>query len=1057
MEEGSRYHFRMKVKAIPEKLVWAVLVTVALVVYLVTLSRGAFPGVSASLIASHSGLVPRFSPSSPVWTGLVTVVRAVSGQHFVFALNLISAVFAAAAVGLLFVLVREGVSIFIDDLGFTENRRRAAALLAGAAAAVCLTFSIPFWIVANRAHTGAFDVFLLLLTARLLLAYMDYGKLWIALLFSFLFGVGAVEFATFIVVAPLFGAWLLYVMWKRDVLRMPIVLALIGTAILGLLVYFLAALGFYKSPGYELRLYDGFFDIVWQMWREQYVLISRSLPKEGWLIIVFVTVVPWLAMLTVARRGLNDERDWGLYLLHTIMTALVVAVVLNSRIAPFAILGMRRLLVTPYILVAMVYGYVVAYWFLLPSGWGRDPEAATTRFFRNVLGWILIAPLVGLLVWASLRNLEFTGTQQTRIVDAFADDVIECLDGREWLISDGALDHHLLLAANRKGVTLKVMNLASGNSSVYLDYLASQFEETRMQNLVKVGIPALLSEWMSTDPSVQDRVATLAMPDLWARHGFVAVPNKLVFLATKDASSLDIDAMMGNHRAFWREFADVLADGASAEGENPWYDWGKRHAGLVANNLGVLLEDLERPDEAYEAYQMAREMDADNVSALLNMSVMVGAGRASDPEGAVKAAVDALQEDLERKYHIWSLSRHYGYVRAPEAFAQLGWSWAYSGQAGMAISELEKAAEMLPDERKGDIQELMAGVFLRDNRPAESEEIYRDILARDKTNQAALLGMMRIRLSQRKFKQAEGFLSLAAGSGVPPENIELQRAGIAFAAGQIERTKELLDELLQTNRKLLRGWVLRADVAFVEKDERSLDKCLRRLGEIEGDRGYFGSIIRGRRALQNRDIASAVEYLQIALGKNRANRRLVEVLLRLEMVLGRRESVTGHIKTLLQGDPNHAMALYARGSLQVANGELELAEDSLRSSLRGARAPMALNDLAWILCLKEEYEEALALISEAVEKAGNEYSLWDTKGVILLRMKQYDEAVLAFGHSLAIFERVPSVHLHMGEAQLALGHKEQVRQIVEMFGDKKDLLSPEDRELLSKLEAGLGE
>ena len=45
----------------------------------------------------------------------------------------------------------------------------------------------------------------------------------------------------------------------------------------------------------------------------------------------------------------------------------------------------------------------------------------------------------------------------------------------------------------------------------------------------------------------------------------------------------------------------------------------------------------------------------------------------------------------------------------------------------------------------------------------------------------------------------------------------------------------------------------------------------------------------------------------------------------------------------------------------------------------------------------------------------------------------------------------------MGEAQLALGRKEQVRQIVKMFSEKKELLSAEDRELLSKLEAGLGE
>ncbi len=1045
----------MNSKTLVEKVVGLGLVVSAFVVYVITLSHGAFPGISASLVASHVGLFPRFSPASPVWTGMVALVRAVSGGHFVFVLNVISAVFAAGAVGLLYVLVREGVAIFVDEMGFTESRRRVASLLAGCAAAMSLAFCIPFWIVANRAHTAPLDVFLLLLAARLLLAYMDYGKLWIAFLFSFLFGVGVAEFATFIVVAPLFGAWLVYVMWKREVLRVTVVLALVGCAVVGMLVYLLAAWGFYETPGYELRRYDGFFDIVWHMWREQYALISRSLPKEGWLIILFVTVVPWLAMLSVARRGLNDERDWGLYLLHTIMTGLVVAVLLNTRIAPFSILGMRRLLVTPYILVAMVCGYLVAYWFLLPSGWGRDPEAAATRFFRNVFGWILIAPLVGLLVWVPFRNSVLTGTKQTRFVNAFADEVVDSLEGREWLISDGVLDNHLLLAASRKGIPLKLINVASGNSSVYLDYLASQFEETRLQNLVKVGIPAMLGEWMQADPEVQSKIAVLSMPDLWARYGFVAVPNRLVFLATRDTGALDVDALVADHNAFWKRFGAILEEGASVKGEHPWYGWGKRHAGLVANNFGVLLEDLKRSEDAYAAYQAARSIDPDNVSALLNMSAMVSAGRASDPGGTVKEDLDALEADMERKYHIWSLARHYGYVRMPEAFAQLGWNWAYSGQAGMAISELEKAADMLPSDKKGDVQELMANIFLRDNRPAESEEIYREILARDKGNQAALLGLMRIRLGQRKFEDAEAFLSLAADNGVPSEHIELQRAGIAFASGDLARAKEILDELLQANRKLLRGWVLLADIAFAEQEDRTLDKCLRRLSELEGDRGYFGSIIRGRRALREKDIEAGADYFETALSQNRTNLQLVEVLLRLELVLGRRERVGHRVKTLLQQNPNHALALYVRGSLQIANGELELAEDSLRNSLRTARMPMTLNDLAWLLQDRGAYDEAEMLIDEALGLADKQHSLWDTKGVILLRTKRYDEAVEAFGRSLAIFDRIPTVHLHMGEAQLALGRKDAVRQIVELLEPGKDSLSPEDRELFAKLVAGV--
>jgi tetratricopeptide (TPR) repeat protein len=1045
----------MKNRALSEKTVGLALVALALVVYVVTLSSGAFPGQSASLIVSHGGLFPQFSPGSPLWTGLVAVVRAVSGDRFVQSLNLISAICAAASVGLLYSLTREGVTIFIEELSFTEVRKRQAAILGAAGAGLCLCFCIPFWIVANRAHTAAFDLFLLLLTARLLMAYMDYGKLWIALLFSFMFGLGVVEFATFIVIAPLFGAWLLYVMYKRDVLRFPIVLALIVSAIVGLSAYLLAAWAFYETPGYALRHYGGFFDIVWHMWREQYFLIARSLPREGWLVILFVTVVPWLAMLSVARRGLNDERDWGLYFLHMIMTGLAIAVILNTKIAPFAILGMRRLLVTPYVLVAMVYGYLVAYWFLLPSGWGRDPEAVLTRFYRRYLGWLFALPLVGLLLWAPVRNMSAAGTGQTRFVRALSDAVIESLEGREWIVADGVLDNHLLLAANRNGIPLKVINIAAGNSSVYLDYLASQFEETRMQNLAKIGISALLSEWMRTDPEFPKKVAVLSMPDMWSQGGFHAIPNRLVFLGTKDISSVDVNELYVEHEAFWAQFAGALEEAASVKGQNPWLEWGRRHAGRVANNLGVLLDDAEQSTKAFSAYKAARTIDSENVSALLNMGAAIDAGRVSDPEGTVKQALSELDASMDKKYHIWSLARHYGYVRSPQAFAQLGWTWAYSGQSGMAISELEKASDMLPAAEKDGVRGLMAEIFLKDNRATESEEIYREILSRDKENQAALQGMVQICLGRREFENAEAFLSRMAASGAVDESVALQRAGVAFAAGDVERAKQLLEALLDENRKLLRGWVLLAEIAFSEQDSRTLDKCLRRLTDLEGDRGYFGSLIHGRRALKTKDVRAAAEHFEVALSQNPRNLSLKSTLLRLELMLGDQEMVQVHAKELLRDDPHHTMALYALGSIQISDGEFALAEDSLRNSLRKTRMPMALNDLAWLIHRRGDLEEAEQLIDEAISLKDKQHAFWDTKGGILLSAGRFDAAVEAFGTSLAIFDRDPSVHLHMGEAQLALGHKAAVKQIIELLLPRKDALSPDNREILSKLQTGI--
>jgi tetratricopeptide (TPR) repeat protein len=1045
----------MKPKNVPEKMVGLGLGAIALVVYVATLSQGAFPGQSSTLVVTHSGLFPKLSPSSPLWTLLVAFVRMVSGEHFVTALNLSSAICAAAVVVLMYNLVREGVTIFIDELGYTVTRRRIAASLAGVGASLCLAFCIPFWMVANRAHVAAFDLLLLLVAARLLLAYMDYGRLWIALVFSLLFGLGVVEFATFIVMAPLFGAWLLYVMWKREVLRVGAVLSLIGCAVFGLSAYFLSAWAFYGSEGYELRGYDGFFNIVWHSWRAQYLLIARSLPKEGWLIILFMSVVPWFAVFSVAKRGLNDERDWGLYILHATMTAIAVAVVLNARISPFAMMGTSRLLVTPYVLVAMVFGYLVAYWFLLPSGWGRDPEGLLTQFWRKWFGWIVILPLFGILVWAPIRNCATASARDASLVTDVAEEVVDSLAGREWLVTDGVLDNHLLLVAGARGIPLKLINVAAGDSSVYLDYLASQFEQTRMQNLAKIGVSALLKEWLRSDPDVCSKLAVFSIPDFWRHHGFKEVPNRLLFLGSKAYDDVDLDACLDRNREFWKEYQVLVSRGEEASSGSHWYGWVKRHAGLVANNLGVVLEEQGRVADALGAYRASRRMDADNVSALLNMASLVESGQAVDEDGSIREALEELEAESSEKFRIWSLARYYGYVRSPHAFADLGWSWARSGQPGMAISELERAEAMLPEDARAGVQQMMADLFLRDNRPDEGSDIYEEILERDPENQAALLGMARIAISRRQQSEANEYLERAEASGVPAEHIGLQRAGLAFVSGELERARELLEPLLRDNRKLLRGWVLLADVAFAEKDSRAMDKCERRLVGIEGERGYFVSLIRGRRSLDAGDLRSAARLFEIALSHTPTDWSLMAKVMQLELVLGRKEPVRRRARLLLRNNPDHSLALYVLGTLQVADEELELAEDSLRHCLRGYRMPVALNDLAWVLQLRGEYEEAESLINEALEKQPRNHSMWDTKGVILLRTDRYEEAADAFGRSLAIFGKVPSVHLHMGEAQLALGNMGQVKQIVELLSSGKDSLSSADRETLSRLAAAV--
>jgi len=1038
----------MNSKTTLDRIIGLVLGLVGFSLYLATLASGAYPGQSAMLVVERTGLFPVMNPNSPLWRCVAAAITNwLPMGDAAIRLNLLSAVCGALCIWLLYDLMVRVVFGAIDELSVTEARARTAARLAAVSACLFLMFSIPFWVVSNRAHTQAFDLMLLLIAARMLLQYACTGRLRTALIFSFVYGIGIVEFATFITFAPLFGFILLFVMWRHENLRLPPVLALLGCAVLGLLAYIPVAWQFHGSTGYVLREYGNFFEVIWYMWRDQYFIITRSLPREGWLIILFMTVVPWLACLVVARRGLNDERDWGFYLLHVVVTVLVISVLLNAEFSPWGLMGFRRLLVTPYLLTASVFGYLAAYWFLFPSQWGRE-DGFATPFLRQWLGVLLVLPLLGLLAWAPFRNAGSADARSSRIVNAVAKEIVQSLDGRTWLVTDGPLDNHLLVAAHNMHLSLRLVNMNGGRSSVYCSYLEGLFESPKMKNLVRLGIDNLLHDWMKTDPEICGKLAVLNMPDLWVAAGLTALPNKLLFFGAPEPLEADASALLLQHKAFWERF-ELISEHPFEEGAplERWWRHFVRHTGMVANNLGVYLEDLGRPDNAFEAYRRSREIDPENVSALLNMWGMVANGLASDENGALETAIETLEKEQKGKFHIWSLSRSYGYVRLPEAFAQLGWTWAYSGQPGLGLARLKKAMDLLPEDRQDRVKQLMAGVYLSQRQEEESEDIYSSILATKPGDRRALVGMYRIATRKGELADALQYLAKAEVAGVAKSVVGIEKASVHFLDGRLELAKEELNELLRENPGSIRGWRLLAEVLLEMDDTSALDRCLRRLEEQEGFGGYNVSILRGRLALKENDLEAAYGYFETALARRPRNTMLLEWFVNVDMMLRRMGPARNHVLALLRQKPDSAIGRYVLGSLQISDGDLQLAEDSLRQSLRLRESDAAHNDLAWVLQLRDALDEAETHARASVKMNPRSGSAWDTLGVILTRQKRYREAASALEKSLAIFQS-PPVYLHMAECQALMGNRTRALDLVEELLPNRDEMPPADREKL---------
>ena len=345
----------------------------------------------------------------------------------------------------------------------------------------------------------------------------------------------------------------------------------------------------------------------------------------------------------------------------------------------------------------------------------------------------------------------------------------------------------------------------------------------------------------------------------------------------------------------------------------------------------------------------------------------------------------------------------------------------------------------------------MAEVYLLDDQPVESAAIYRRMLEDPERQLRGLAGLYRISLREGRYGEARDLLQQMADEGMPEEQFVLEDVMLDMLEGNAEAALARVDEFLVENRNLLRGWVLMAEAGFMLDDERAISRALRRIEMIEGGRGYFGSMIRGRRAFRQNEFVQAADFYENALSRRPGHTPIVEELLRLNLLLQRRPAAQRHMRTLLHQDPSNALALYVRGSLQIADGEYRLAEDSLRRSLQSERLPMALNDLAWLLLQREAYEEAEAFAREALSINENQPVPWSTLGNILMRKGQLDEAEEALSRSLSLDSSQPMVHLYLAELQIKRDRHDAAREILDSFAEERDQLERDERRLWQRL------
>lgn len=770
------------------RLGWAVF-GLSLLFLLYLAPAHAVPGRGAAIAATFSGL-DYFQPSTrPIWSALVAAVGALPIASVGHALNVLTALIGAAVCLLVYEFVR---SIPFkrprkNMLGAYENGARIAAGLTAAGFALAAP---QLMLVASRGDHATLDALLLLLPFLIILRFAGAASSARFSASMLIFGLCAVENPTTLFVAPFFVFWWLIMLAQSNRLHTGAAIGYASPALIGPLLLLLFWRLLLSTEGSALRGFDSVWDVARDYLRIYKQELLHGVPRLGWFLILALNLLPFLIVML---RKLDEPRDvfstLGSYAFRIVLFGVAMMTLLNLPGAPQRVIGLQTILLTPAIVTAIWFGFLVGYQTL---AWMNDGH----RIAVGAL-WIACAGAIGV---AGVRHARETRAGDLRAVVDFAARIIHDMKERSTLVTDGQLDASLLLAAREAGKPLRIFNLQATPVREYSRAYAAALDLSLDEPTRSIPHPALLNRALERNPALADTLAVLTNPDAVRAPDRVALPSGAIYTFFLTTEPPEPSAIAGQ--------IDTLPLPPAAHQQEGPEGFRQRWLSRLANDTGVYWDDARLTTNAAAYYRRALAYWPDNASAAINLIAHAGternaaiaelgallrrlpdarapafrsqfSGRVRDPIARAGDAFQMLEEDPLEK----ALARAAAETRKPEARPRSNASPLLPEQR----KEMEaRLADLLGAARAAarDGDWLTANLHL--NRALELSALRPDVLA--------IAG--RLYLLQSDFHMAMrcwNILQLQFPDAAP---IQALRGATWMFAGDYDRAEELLQDAI---------------------------------------------------------------------------------------------------------------------------------------------------------------------------------------------------------------------------------------------------------------------
>lgn len=781
---------------------------VAAATFLATLSHGVYPGDSAALTAAAAGLIPPSGADHPVYALLLRLLAGLPVFSLPVRLNLFSALCGTACVLLLYHLVSRLLLFFsCENSGDDEhikfeasetveelpqevllvNRRMAPlAVSGGLIAALLLTFTVPLWAAATRAHPAPFDLLLALASLSLMLTFHANLRLAenipVLVLSVFLFTVGLFETAAFLALLP-FYAYFFFTALALSPQQKPVTLPLLLAVAVGVGCGLFAFFQNMSTPE-PLELSSRLTLCLSAFISHRRGEILSFLPSAGWVPILLQTVLPAMILL-LWTESLFKEGQRGRMPAMLVLTLAAVPGLLNLPFAPVSFFhSVDHLPVFGSAVLAAATAIVIAACLKMPvspdeaageSDESEDLYAVAGKRRARIAHFFATCCLVTLTLLAILspwRSFRDTDTRSSFFADVAAHNLIQAMGNRTWLISNGPLDNHLLIQALilKHPLTLVTLQqrtppreLLRLKSLLATDPIFDSQNRNRLLESLSIGTTAFIMEWLKTDPQAADRVMFLDSPDIWPVCGYRAIPEGLAFGGLPTNTVPDVTKITKQNQCFADGIEPLLAPPKIETGQAASLRAFLRlKTGVSVNELGVFLEEVNLPDDAFHVYLRAGQLDPMNISANVNGYVLASA------LGMHPEALERLRREIKSRSSdpvfkdpaLAEIIQTYGTIRQPAQFRQQLANWSATSAPAAGTAKIEKTA-LLPEANGVSTLVGNALLYLKAGDYPKAEECCLAALEKDPENLTVLSTMATLRLNSRKLDEAQSWLNRA--------------------------------------------------------------------------------------------------------------------------------------------------------------------------------------------------------------------------------------------------------------------------------------------------------